>query len=48
MSRLEYYISRELIKEILNGVYHLHKKEIIHRDWKSSNVLITDKIKLIP
>jgi len=44
MSRLEYYISSELFKEILKGVDYLHKQDppIIHRDLKPTNVLITD------
>jgi len=42
MSRLEYYISSELFKEILKGVNYLHKMKIIHRDLKPSNILITD------
>jgi serine/threonine protein kinase len=42
MSRLEYYISSELFKEILKGVNFLHKLNIIHRDLKPTNILITD------
>jgi len=41
MSRLEYYISSELFKEILEAVTFLHKQNIIHRDLKSTNILIT-------
>jgi len=42
MSRLEYYVSSELFKEILKGVDYLHEKKIIHRDLKPNNILITD------
>ena len=41
MTRLEYYISRELFKEILESVNFLHKQNIIHRDLKPTNILIT-------
>jgi len=42
MSRLEYYVSSELFKEILKGVNFLHKLNIVHRDLKPTNILITD------
>jgi serine/threonine protein kinase len=42
MTPLEYYISSELFKEILESVQYLHKQNIIHRDLKPENILITD------
>ncbi len=44
MTLLEYYISSELFKEILEAVNYLHllKPPIIHRDLKPNNILITD------
>jgi serine/threonine protein kinase len=44
MTPLEYYISSELFKEILEAVNYLHKQNpaIIHRDLKPSNILITE------
>jgi serine/threonine protein kinase len=43
MTPLEYYISSELFKEILEAVNYLHslKPPIIHRNLKPSNILIT-------
>jgi serine/threonine protein kinase len=44
MTSLEYYISSELFKEILESVDYLHKLKppIIHRDLKPTNILITN------
>jgi len=44
MTPLEYYISGELFKEILEAVNYLHslKPPIIHRDLKPNNILITE------
>ncbi len=44
MTPLEYYISSELFKEILEAVnyLHSHKPSIIHRDLKPTNILITE------
>jgi serine/threonine protein kinase len=44
MTPLEYYISSELFKEILEAVNYLHslKPPIIHRDLKQTNILITE------
>jgi serine/threonine protein kinase len=44
MTRMEYFISSELFKEILESVDYLHKLKppIIHRDLKPSNILITN------
>jgi serine/threonine protein kinase len=44
MTPLEYYISSELLKEILEAVNYLHslKPPIIHRDLKPTNILITE------
>lgn len=43
MSRLEYFVSSELLKEILKGVNYLHtiNPPVIHRDLKPTNILIT-------
>ena len=44
MSLIEYYISSELFREILECINFLHKlkpKPIIHRDLKAKNILIT-------
>jgi len=46
MTTLEYYISSELFKEILECVNYLHKQNIIHRDLKPENILITDEMKV--
>jgi serine/threonine protein kinase len=44
MTSLEYYISSELFKEILEAVNYLHslKPPIIHRDLRPTNILITE------
>ena len=36
--------SKNIIKQILLGLEYIHKKNIIHRDIKSKNILITDGI----
>jgi len=44
MTPLEYYISSQLFKQILEAVNYLHslKPPIIHRDLKPTNILITE------
>jgi serine/threonine protein kinase len=42
MTPLEYYISSELFKEILESVNYLHNQQVIHRDLKPENILLTD------
>jgi serine/threonine protein kinase len=44
MTPLEYYISSELFKEILEAVnyLHSHKPSLIHRNLKPTNILITE------
>jgi serine/threonine protein kinase len=44
MTPLGYYISSEIFKEILESVDYLHKQNVIHRDLKPNNILITDGI----
>jgi serine/threonine protein kinase len=41
LTPLGYYISSEIFIELLECVNYLHKHNIIHRDLKSSNILIT-------
>jgi serine/threonine protein kinase len=42
MTPLGYYISSQLFEEILESVDYLHKQNVIHRDLKPNNILITD------
>jgi serine/threonine protein kinase len=42
MTILGYYVSSELFREILEGVKYLHNQNVIHRDLKPQNILITD------
>jgi serine/threonine protein kinase len=44
LTSLGYYITSELLIEILKGVHYLHKNNIIHRDLKPENILLTDGI----
>jgi hypothetical protein len=44
MKTLCYYISSELLTEIMECVNYLHGRNIIHRDLKPANILITDGI----
>ena len=43
MTSIEFYISSELFREILEGINYLHKSNppIIHRDLKPANILIS-------
>jgi serine/threonine protein kinase len=41
LNSIGYYISGELLAEILESVDFLHKENIIHRDLKPQNILIT-------
>jgi len=34
---------KSVIKQLLDGLYHIHQNKIIHRDMKAANVLITRK-----
>jgi tRNA A-37 threonylcarbamoyl transferase component Bud32 len=44
MKTLCYYISSELLTEIMECVNYLHGRNIIHRDLKPANILVTDGI----
>jgi serine/threonine protein kinase len=44
MKTLCYYICCELLSEIIECVHYLHKCNIIYRDLKSTNILITEGI----
>ncbi len=44
MTPLGYHISSEIFNEILESVDYLHKQNVIHRDLKPNNILITDGI----
>jgi len=45
MHSIDYFISCEILCELLNGLKYLHSLEppIIHRDFKPANVLISEK-----
>jgi serine/threonine protein kinase len=44
LTPLGYYITSELLIEILEEVDYLHKNNIIHRDLKPDNILLKDGI----
>jgi serine/threonine protein kinase len=44
LTPLGYYITSELLIEILKGVDYMHKNNIIHRDLKPDNILINNGI----
>jgi serine/threonine protein kinase len=35
-------VIRKYIKQILNGLSHMHKQRIVHRDLKPENILLKD------
>ncbi len=39
-----YFISCELLTEIIDCVYYLHERNVIHRDLKPANILVSDGI----
>jgi serine/threonine protein kinase len=45
MDCIEFYISCQIFKEILECVQYLHEIPIIHRDLKPENILISNNIK---
>ena len=52
ISKLEYFISWHILKEVADAVKHLHTREstrepIVHRDLKPWNVLVNDEPKFI-
>jgi serine/threonine protein kinase len=44
MEILCYFIRRELFTEVLECVHYLHIRNVIHRDSKPANILITEGI----
>jgi serine/threonine protein kinase len=44
MKTLCYYICCELLTEIIESVRYLHVRNVIHRNLKAANILITDGI----
>ena len=41
MNSIEYFISCEIFKEILECVQYLHEHNIMHRDLNLENILVT-------
>ncbi|XP_033121962.1 cyclin-dependent kinase 9-like [Anneissia japonica] len=37
---------KEVVKQLLNGLYYIHSNKILHRDMKAANILITKEGKL--
>ncbi len=41
---LSYFISCELLTEIIECIHYLHQRNVIHRDLKPANILVSDGI----
>jgi polo-like kinase 4 len=41
------FIAQHIVKQVVDGLFYLHKHGIIHRDIKLSNLLLTEKAEVV-
>lgn len=43
LGNVDFMVGLKYMKDVIMGLDYIHKKKVIHRDLKKSNILITSK-----